>query len=407
MIPPAPLTAVRRSAFTIVELLAAVSVFIGLMLLLVTATNQTGEMWRRSSSKIEQFQQARRGFESMTRKISQATLNTYWDYHYPLKGGKPDRSQVPDGYMRQSELRFRSGHALQLLGPGDSRARPTHCVFFQAPLGFVDDDVIVRTKSSQTHKPLNNLLNTWGYYLEVNDDANFVPQFLKDSGVIPPRVRSRLMELMEPSETVKIDDPTSEPTDPNNPGKALYPQDPNWDNPKYLGWFADPIKRDPTVRPVRVLAENIMALVILPRLTPQDEAARASARPPKLEILTPLYDYDSKRLSNTSAGIKDPTLKAPDPDLNPKNQLPPVVTVAMVAIDETSAQRLGDPAVNLKLDALFKEAKIMDNDPSSSEPGDGDLYKLEQMLIEKRLTYRIFVSNIGIRGAKWSRWQEN
>lgn len=405
MISSAPHAAVHRSAFTIVELLAATSVFIGLMLLLVTATNQTGEMWRRSSSKIEQFQQARRGYESMTRKISQATLNTYWDYHYPLKGGKPDRSQVPDGYMRQSELRFRSGQSMQLLGAGDSRARPTHCVFFQAPLGFVDDDVVVRQNPEQTHKPLGNLLNTWGYFVEVHDDSSFVPEFLKST--IPPRVRSRLMELMEPSETVKMDDPTVEPTDPANPTKALYPLDPNWDNPKYLGWFTDPIKRERSVRPVRVLAENIVALVILPRLTPQDEAARAKSTPAKLEPLCPLYDYDSKRLSNTAAGIGNPTLKASDPDLNPKNQLPPVVTVAMVAIDETSAQRLGDPSLNLTLTDLFKESKNLEDDPRTTEPGDGDLYKLERQLIDKKLTYRIFVSNIGIRGAKWSRWQEN
>lgn len=401
----APHAAVRQSAFTIVELLAATSVFIGLMLLLVTATNQTGEMWRRSSSKIEQFQQARRGYESMTRKISQATLNTYWDYHFPLKAGKPDRSQVPDGYMRQSELRFRTGQTLQLLGLGDSRARPTHSIFFQAPLGFVDDDVVVRTNPDQTHKPLNNLLNTWGYFLEVQDDASIVPEFLKTT--IPPRIRSRLMELMEPSETVKIDDPTSEPSDPANPTKPLYPVDPNWDNPKYLGWFADPIKRERSVRPVRVLAENIMALVILPRLTPQDEAARARQTPPKLDVLCPLYDYDSKRLSNTAAGINNPNLKAPDPDLNPKNQLPPTVTVAMVAIDETSALRLGDPSTNLVLTDLFKESKYLENDPRTTDPGDGDLYKLERQLIDKKLTYRIFISNVGIRGAKWSRWQEN
>jgi uncharacterized protein (TIGR02599 family) len=407
MTSPAPHAAVRRGAFTLVELLAATAVFIGLMLLLVTATNQTGEMWRRSSSKIEQFQQARRGFESMTRKISQATLNTYWDYHYPMKAGKPDRSQVPDGYMRQSELRIRSGQSAQLLGPGDSKGRPTHCVFFQAPLGFVDDDLVIRTKSSQTHKPLNNLLNTWGYYVEVNDDANLVPEFIKATGTVPARIRSRLLELMEPSETVKIDDPTLEDADHSDPNKPLYPRDPNWDNPKYLGWFAEPISRPPATRPVRVLAENIVALVILPRLTPQDEAARLNAKPKKTELLCPLFDYDSKRLANSAAGIADPNKKATDPDLNPKNQLPPVVTVAMVAIDETSAQRLGDPSTNLKLNDYFKEAKQMDDDTKTTEPGDGDLYKLERQLIEKNLTYRIFVSNIGIRGAKWSRWQEN
>jgi uncharacterized protein (TIGR02599 family) len=214
---------------------------------------------------------------------------------------------------------------------------------------------------------------------------------------------------MEPSETVKIDNPTFEPLDAANPSKPLYPLDPNWDNPKYLGWFQEPMKRR---TPVRMLAENVVALVILPRLTPQDEAARAKQTPPKTELLCPLYDYDSKRLSNSKSGIANPLLKAADPDLNPKNQLPPVITVAMVAVDETSAQRMvarsgSDPTLGLKLQDLFIDATLMENDPRTAAPGDGDLSKLEAQLIEQRLTYRIFVSNIAIRGAKWSRWQEN
>ncbi len=393
----APLASSRRSAFTLVELMAATAVFIGLMLLLVTATSQTGEMWRRSSSKIEQFQQARRGFESMTRRISQATLNTYWDYHYPAgKGGLPDHSKVPDGYMRQSELRFRSGKSMTLLGQGTSLGRPTHCVFFQAPLGFVDDDLVVKTNAAQTHKPLNNLLNTWGYFVEVNNDATLVPTFLQS--VVPSRVRSRLMEMMEPSESLKIDNPSLDSANPT----SLTALDPNWDNPAYLGWFKDPVNLATPSR-VRVLAENIIALVVLPRLTPQDEASRAKASPAKTDVLCPLYDYDSKRLSNSAEGILNPKKKATDPDLNPKDQLPPVVTVAMVAIDETSAQRLGDPSVNLDFKNLFKESKFLE----SKDPESNDLGKLEKLLVEKKMNYRIFISNVAIRGAKWSRWQDN
>lgn len=394
----------RFQAFTIVELLASTAVFIGLMLLLVTATNQTGEMWRRSSTKVEQFQQARRGFEVMTRRISQATLNTYWDYLYPTDSkGAPDRTQVPLGYVRQSELRIRTGIASKLVGEKDAILRPTHGIFFQAPLGFVEDDVAEKVDPAKTHKPLNNLLNTWGYFLEVDDDSREIPEFLR--GLIPTRTRSRLMELMEPSETFKMDNPSQKRDEKGN----IITADPNWDNPKYLDWFIAPIQRR---TPVRVVSENVLALVILPRLTPQDEAARLRATPPKKEVLCPLYDYDSKRLSNTAAGIANPKQKAPDPELNPKNQLPPVVTVAMVAIDEGSAQRLsavspGDKSFGLDMKSLFLDSRKLEDDPGSAEAGDGDLSKLEQQLIEKKLTYRIFTSNVAIRGAKWSRWQEN
>jgi len=410
---PRSSAAARRGAFTLVELLAATAVFIGLMLMLVTATNQTGDIWRRSSTKIEQFQQARRGFESMTRRISQATLNTYWDYHYPLKNGIPDRTQVPDGYERQSELRFRTGQAATLLqGVSDGITRPTHAIFFQAPLGFVDDDITQRTDISKSHKPLNNLLNTWGYFLEVDNDTDQVPQFLK--GIISPRMRSRLIEMMEPSEVFKMDNPSQQLVNKPDGTSYVKTMDPNWDNPKWMDWFVLPAKKPDNKR---VLTENILALVILPRLSPQDEDARKNASPPKRETLCPFYDYDSKRLSNSRAGMANPLAKASDPELNPKNQLPPVVTVAMIAIDEISAQKLaastpGDATLGLKISDLFQDSTNLEDDPTKIAQGDGDLAKFEQQLLKLRTTkyinlnYRIFISNVAIRGAKWSRWQQ-
>jgi len=391
----------RPRGFTIVELLAATAVFIGLMLLLVTATNQTGDMWRRSSAKIEQFQQARRGFESMTRRLSQATLNTYFDYDYDTtEEGKPDRSKPPKGYKRQSELRFRSGQAATLIGSDAQILRPTHAVFFQAPLGFVDDDAGTGNAKAN-HKPLNNLLNTWGYFLEVNDDSKLVPQFIK--GTLPERVRSRLVEVMEPSEYLHMDNPSTD-----KDGNIF---DKNYDDPRFLNWFRAPVTQGTHVR---VLSENILALVILPRLTQQDELARAKLG--KKGTLSPRYDYCSKRISNTAEAIANPssasTNSDPDADLNPKNQLPPVITVSMVAIDEVSAQRMialsgADRTFGLEIDQLFLDSSKMEDDPASAEPGDGDLNKLEKALIEKKLTYRIFTSNVAIRGAKWSRGQKN
>ena len=101
----------------------------------------------------------------------------------------------------------------------------------------------VRTaRPDQTHKPLNNLLNTWGYFIEVNDDADLVPRFIKP--LVPARIRARLMEMMEPSETVKIDNPTSDPSNPD----STVPMDSNWDNASYLGWFQDAVKRKTSTR---------------------------------------------------------------------------------------------------------------------------------------------------------------
>jgi hypothetical protein len=56
---------------------------------------------------------------------------------------------------------------------------------------------------------------------------------------------------------------------------------------------------------------------------------------------------------------------------------------------------------------LFQNSLLLEDDPATSVPGDGDLSKLEQMLRDRKLTYRTFISNVTVRGAKWSRAQTN
>ena len=342
-------------AFTLVELMVSMAVLVLLMLVLVGMTSQTSQTWRTTTAKIEQFQQARDGFEAMTRRLSQATMNPYWEVHFDVNG-------VPDRYVRQAELRFISGSMQSL---ATDTWRPTHGIFFQAPLGIVEDRI--------AHGLLSSLLNTWGYFLEVADDSTLRPAFLQNR--IPTRMRSRLMELTQPAEKMLV-------------YEASGPDDRTW----YSKALAD------SNRPVRTLAENIMALVILPKLSKVEEDQRAVT---KKGLLCPKYSYDSTKQYNEGA-------QAGDPDISPQNQLPPVVQVTMVAIDELSAQRLASAypsAANLGLDSslLFQDAtKLVDN-PATPEPDDGDLHTFEQMLVKNHLTYRIFTANVGIRGAKWSK----
>ena len=421
----------RAAAFTMIELLVSTVVFVGILTILVVTTSQTASIWRSSSAKVEQFQQARRGFEAMTRKISQATLNTYWDYDYPIivKGDQRfrDTFQPPTGYSRQSELRFRSAPMSSLeLGKdtniqGGSVVRPTHGVFYQAPLGYteyepVDTQAVTSSTTNKNIDPLNQLLNTWGYFVEAGDDAPFRPNFLEN--IVPKRVRSRLMELMEPANFTRIDNPAVDEKNPvsykNN--KVWSILDPHWNRP-WDGWFTETVKR-PDLKSYHILAENVVALVILPRLSQQDEAARVKQG--KKTLLCPLYDYDSKRNANDEAAISNPTAANTsniDPEINPKNQLPPVVTVAMVALDEFSGERLAtisgndptamageDPKRGIDFSKLFKDSAVFES-KKTEEGEEPDLAKLEKQLNDKRLTYRIFTSNVGIRGAKWSRSQ--
>ncbi len=76
------------------------------------------------------------------------------------------------------------------------------------------------------------------------------------------------------------------------------------------------------------------------------------------------------------------------------NQLPPILHVAMVAIDEPSAQRIcvNDNPPDFGVQSLFRDPKKLD----------ADLATLETTLKAKNLGYQIFQADIGIRGAKWS-----
>jgi uncharacterized protein (TIGR02599 family) len=352
-----PLVFKTRKAFTLVELLVATALMTLLLLFLVTMTDSTAKTWRYASSKTEQFQEARVAFEAMTRRLSEATLNTYWDIEY-VKVGKPE-VEIPNRYIRQSELRFISGPMRNLTR---KQTYPTHGVFFQAPAGFVEDTT---NKGAMT-----NLLNTSGFFLEISDQDPSLPQFLQ--GTVPKSRRSRLMEFKEPSEKLSV----YRSADPKN-----------------RDWFTTPLFS--STPPVRRLADNVVALVILPKLTPQDELARVGSPP-----LAPAYFYDS-------------TTNNPDPNINPKNQLPPVLQVTMVAIDELSASRLAlqfptSADLGLETGKLFNDSTKLE-DKAEGPPADreGDLTKFQSSLSGLNLTYRVFTTNVSIRGAKWSRAQSD
>jgi uncharacterized protein (TIGR02599 family) len=362
-----------RKGFTLVEMLIATSLIVLLLLFLVAMTDSTAKTWKYASSKTEQFQEARIAFDAMTRRLSEATLNTYWDVEYQTTGTPP--VTVPSRYLRKSELRFISG-PMNTLVQGSSKY-PTHGVFFQAPTGLVKDSISYKDpdgndKDYIINGALTNLLNTSGFFLEISDTDPNLPDFL--TGVIGTKLRSRLMELREPSEKLSV---YRNPTDPT---------DRTW-------WFTTTLaSANP---PVRRLADNVVALVLLPKLTPQDELARVTKNP-SAAPLAGNYFYDS-------------TGTDPDPEINPKNQLPPVVQVTMVAIDEVSAARIAAISQtanqlrqNLKVDGFFADStKLADQVTGTA----GDLTKFQAELNKLRLTHRVFTTNVSIRGAKWSRAQ--
>lgn len=337
-------------AFTILELLVSMAVLSMLMLVLVSLTEQTRKTWKQTSQRIDAFGGARVAFESMTRNLSQATLNTYWDY---------DSATAPQRYVRRSELRFISGNIPDVATALNPSACPTHAVFFQAPLGYVADG---------TYHGMENLLNTCGYYLQLADDSKTRPAFLTS----PSRERLRLMQLLEPSESLTLYTGSS--------GKPAY---------NATDWFTTPLG---ATSYSHVLAENVIALVIIPEeIVPDPVDSSKTVK----QVIGSSYSYSTA-----------PAVPLVSPQPKTENQLPPLLQVTMVAIDEASAQRLqsmGDPVATLGLGSLFSFPGDLSN---PSQPGYAqDLKTLESKLQSLKLTYRIFTSVVSIRGAKWSREQ--
>lgn len=340
------------------ELLISFAILSLIMLGLAALTDQTRKIWKQTSQRIDAFSEARAVFESIARNLSQATLNTYWDY---------DSTAAPSRYVRRSELRFVSGidsSGASLLS-GGTAPRPGHAVFFQAPLGV---------SGTSAFRGLESMLNTCGYYVEYGDDQAIRPAFLNAGNLVPARARFRLMQLCEPSESLTLYTYTS--------GSAGY---------RGSEWYTTPIAATANGSPayLHAIADNIVALVFLPK-DPSGTAVSGT------QALASSYTY------NTAPAAWPPA----NPQPKPENQLPPLIQVTMVAIDEASAQRLqaagGDPVAKLGLDTLFKDPGLQADGTTANFAK--DLETLENTLQQLHMNYRVFNMEVGIRGAKWSKY---
>lgn len=326
----------KLRAFSLLEMLVAIAVLGIIVVLASSLTGAIQNVWKRTSAQTEQFRSARQGLETISSRLSQATLNPYWVV-------QTNSSGTPVRYERQSDLRFLSSNT----NPTPS-AQPGSALFFQAPTGFY-------TNSANT---LNAALNTWGYFVEYDSDAsynNYRPAFLAAGAA---KYRFRLVEFLDPSDGLRIFQDTS-------------------GRPSYTGtaWFSTPLGTPGTRR---VLAENIVALIALPRLSSVEDASGTA--------LAPGYTYDSTS-SNSVA------------KLNPKHQLPPIVDIAVVAIAESSAGRItwGSSPPNFGASSLFTNPANMD----------ADLETLRKNIEAQGLSAQVFRTSVPIAAARWSTEQSN
>ena len=330
----------RRDGFTLVELLVACAVLALILVIVFMVISQTSSLWKSTTSKIAAFQNARAAFEAVTRNLSQATLNQYLDYYdKDWKHTTATSTNAPPAhYGRYSELEFVSGPATELFSsPG---GKVSHAAFFQAPLGKTDSTNLVLESP--------DMLNAVGYFVEFGTRSQYeqIPKFLQGSSGAD-RKGFRLIEWVQPAENLAIYDKS------------------------YLGsqpwrWFQDPVNVGLSCR---VMAENIVALIILPK---------GDATNP---ITT--YSYDS----STTGYIEARSCL-----------LPPLLQVTLVAIDEVSAQRLraiyGDSQPPLIPAGAFQSLSTYDK----------DMQDLEDVLNGKnggpKLNYRIFTTTVTTKGSE-------
>lgn len=351
-----------RGGFTLVELLVSTAVLSVLMMVTLSALETMQRSWRDTKGKVSQFRESRIAFETLTRNLSQATLNTYWDYYFEATSSNvpPDTgSTSPAGYVRQSELDFCILPAVDL-GSGETAAElPGHALFFQAPLG-----------QSQGYRGLGTLLNARGYYIHFESNQDSRPPFLQGRQA-QPKFRYRLMEYRPPAEK------TGQETE-SLAGNAIY---------KQADWYRQNLQA--VSRPI---ADNVLLLIISPEVTPELADER------RVEWIAPFYRYRSRDADNSTAVLDNPTV-GQDGTISQGTQhlLPPRVRVTLVACDEESFERWHSRNGNLPVD-LCSEAAA---DFSQARHYNQDLDRLKQYLTAEKLNFRVFIQTVTMRNAMW------
>lgn len=390
-----------RGAFTLVELMVSVSILVILMLVVSSFVNLVQRTWVRTNSNISQFREARLAFDAMTRTISQSTLNTYWQSGQTTLRQQGSMGTIFRGtsYRRQSELQFccgpTVGGATALFATGTAANYPGHGVFFQAPLGVTGliSPAAGGTAVIADTQNMVNLLCGRGYFVAWGDDANFRPQFLNTRNV-PKRTRFRLMEFSPTAEKNPIYSDTY---------RLIYSEDGRTvQNSKT--WFREATDSSGGTSAAiqqgnasqnenasnreftRPIAENILALIISPRL------AKMGRNETQTYKIAPDYSFDSSSLGAVGANDEDFGAQGT------QHLLPPLLQVTMVALDSRGGERIS-------FDAQLQSqvVQMVTSRFSSAARYSADLQALETDLIQKRLAYRVFTSAISLRQSRWSK----
>lgn len=192
------------------------------------------------------------------------------------------------------------------------------------------------TLSAASYSGLDSLLNTCGFYVSYTTNSGLPTHVPGNKNPY----RYRLMQMLVPVEKNQIY--TASGRD----------------------WFSTNTNYAATV------ADNVIALIV--------RAQDPSATTPDISSD---YSYDST-LNSTN-----------NPQPTTANQLPPVLQITMVAIDEASAARIDPSVVTTALTGKF----------GTTTNYDSDISQLESDLLKAGYDCRIFVSAVPIRESKWTK----
>lgn len=380
-------------AFTLIELLVSVTFLVILMLVVSQVIGIVQRTWVRANSRVSQFREARQAFDTLSRSLTQATLNNYWDNEFDITGTDAAGQQITlaKDYFRQSELQFICGPTSTVIpaAAGNAQNYPGHAVFFQAPLGIAS--LVATAAQGANNQIVNtenmvNLLCGRGYFVEWGTDASFRPAFLDQlNNAVPVRSRLRLMEYSPTAEKNRIYDTNLRPITAHS-----------------KEWYEDVLNTEvqsaqetaQTRAFTRPIAENIIALVISPQI---EVTGNTTVSP---YAIAPLFIYDSTLKVNPGSS---PINASPQ---GTQHLLPPLLKVSMVALDERSGELLArEENSQMRTELLTSIAGKLQSAASLVEELDGDQGKtgtLVQLLLDKKLNYRIFSTTIALKQSRWS-----
>jgi uncharacterized protein (TIGR02599 family) len=320
----------RVTGFTLLEVLATLLVLGLIFTALLQYLSSVDQAWK--SAATDPFAEAEEAFETIAQNLSLATLEPYADYADQAGAFRTDPAAgfTPYQLHRRSDLDFVCGLSAGAGGLLASTGRTTAgtSVFFAAPNGFTQ---------TMAQQGMGHLFNAVGYFVEFGGDTNAPGFFLGAS-----RQRWRLKQVVQPAESLQVFAASS--------SSAWIQQ--------VAGAGSD----------TAILAENVIALVVLP------ERALSDPGP----ALAPAYGYDSRDTGNAL------TLA----------QLPARVRLVLAAIDEASATRLAQGATppSLLPAGSFQNANEMD----------GDIAHLDASLTAAKIGHRILQRDILLATAAWS-----